>query len=57
MFRFLYIIHDVYLNKFWAKPLFSVNSLSQIMLPGCGVGAALTQHPVLTEVSTLGAGE
>lgn len=57
MFRFLYIIHDVYLNKFWAKPLFSVNSLSQIMLPGCGVGAALMQHPVLTKVSTLGAGE
>lgn len=40
-FQFPYIIHDIYFNKFWVKPLFSVNGLLQITLLGCSVGASL----------------
>lgn len=29
-FHFPYIIHDVYFNKVWAKPLFSVNSATPV---------------------------
>lgn len=33
-FQFPYIFHYVYFNKFWVKPLFSVNSLLQMTLLG-----------------------
>lgn len=51
-FQFPYIIHDVYFNKFWVKPLFSVSSLLQITLLGCSCGASLKQHPVSIEVQS-----